>query len=298
MKRRAFTLVELLVVIGIIAVLIGILLPALSKARNQAAKLACASGIRQMAIACINYGIDNRGYLPDRYNGAGTPEDCYQVINGNKHYGAALLCNMVSDGAGGYKFLSRYVTDPKVFYCPSLAGTQPDFDYDAFNKPWSVGAGATAGNNDGHAGGTNDKYRISYLFNPHYKNQSDGSKAVAYPKIKDLPRERCLACEINYAPQYISHRDKSGPTWNVAFKDGHVASATSKYLFDAMNGKLSGLGQPGGDYGKNFKAYDDYCDIMETEAAGRDPRSSAIAPPTSWSPSAAPVGRVNHKNDF
>src|SRR5436305_5020337 len=103
MKRRAFTLVELLVVIGIIAVLIGILLPALSKARKSAAKVACASNLRQAALACITYSTENRGRLPTRYVSSGNyPEDCYVILNGNTHYSASLLCNMVSDGAGGY----------------------------------------------------------------------------------------------------------------------------------------------------------------------------------------------------
>ena len=61
-----FTLIELLVSISIIALLIALLLPALKQAHYQAQLAQCASQVRQMGIAAVAYGVDNRDYFPSR----------------------------------------------------------------------------------------------------------------------------------------------------------------------------------------------------------------------------------------
>src|SRR5882724_3461316 len=68
-SRRGFTLVELLVVIGIIALLVSILLPALNKAREDAKRVRCLSNERQLVMAWQMYASDNKGH----FAGANTP---------------------------------------------------------------------------------------------------------------------------------------------------------------------------------------------------------------------------------
>ena len=64
MRRRAFTLVELLIVVGLIAVLLSLLLPAVNRARQMAAQAGCAGNMRQIGMALTLYAQDNDGFFP------------------------------------------------------------------------------------------------------------------------------------------------------------------------------------------------------------------------------------------
>jgi len=128
--RIGFTLVELLVVIGIIAVLIAILLPALQKARSQAKTVQCASNLRQIGIALQIYTGANKGYLPPGF-GRTNPADANSPV----YNWTSLLVAQMDRGQGATNSAADLANATsttggfrKIFLCPELTGMFSEFD--------------------------------------------------------------------------------------------------------------------------------------------------------------------------
>jgi prepilin-type N-terminal cleavage/methylation domain-containing protein/prepilin-type processing-associated H-X9-DG protein len=112
--RCAFTLVELLVVIGIIAVLIAILLPVLSRSRAAANAVKCLSNLRQIGTGLVMYNTANNGYIIPAYNLPPLPGSMTNVTGGPSQSLDGWACILDREGM----VQSPEQNSNTVFFCP------------------------------------------------------------------------------------------------------------------------------------------------------------------------------------
>ncbi len=141
-NKKAFTLVELLVVVAIIALLVSILLPALGNARQQARNVVCASQIKQSSMAAFSYatGVSKNDRLPRGATGNGTDESDY--FNGN----SLSITNTIYEDS--FECIARFLEDTRIMVCPNaIKWYENDAEYNggrpfitAYNKSKSWNA--------------------------------------------------------------------------------------------------------------------------------------------------------------
>jgi prepilin-type N-terminal cleavage/methylation domain-containing protein/prepilin-type processing-associated H-X9-DG protein len=220
--RRAFTLVELLVTIAIIAILAALLLPALASGKAQGRRVACLSNLRQMGIAIQSYASDFNGSIPygpkappftspmDFYTSTGDPTSLLSLGSGSplgQPVGLGLL-------------LPQYLCDePKVVFCP---GSDQSLDADA--ELAKVGVTQAQGSYYyRHGGNTNlfDSFGVAPPTPDHLRLDNLGNNRNGL-SIRALAIDTQFLCPPGAAVYGIRpsthHQQRIA---NILFSDGH-----------------------------------------------------------------------------
>jgi prepilin-type processing-associated H-X9-DG protein len=224
----AFTLVELLVVLGITTVLIAMLLPTLSIARESARSAACASNLRQLHLASMLYANDNRGFLPPAH---------LDFITKNLHRWHGMRATVDEPFDFNGSLLKRYLQTPQIKKCPSFEFTPGGFEASAggygyndhylgssMEEPAPMGLGLQAY----EAQFVNAPARLSTIHRPA-ETIAFADAAFACPNLIEYSfLEPPLTGSGPADPSiHFRHRGRA----NVVWLDGHISSQRMEWTY-------------------------------------------------------------------
>jgi prepilin-type N-terminal cleavage/methylation domain-containing protein/prepilin-type processing-associated H-X9-DG protein len=220
--RRGFTLVELLVVVGIIAVLISLLLPALNKAREASKTTVCVAHLQQIGVAMAMYVNDYRGWPANSYYPLGYPPYGMGYQDFLSRYTKTLGCtadykyNYLGTQFGPMARLSWGAVQPTIFGCPSDNNEQNLSNCGSYSYNlgliWLVGSSSWATGNIWHPAG-------------NYKDQGDTALLVCGGGIGFFGQRIIWYYGDLYARRNDGATGNHNKGTNILFCDGHAAWA-------------------------------------------------------------------------
>ncbi len=233
-QRRGFTLVDVLVSLGVIAVLVGLMLPSLTSVRETGNRVVCSSNVRQSGLGLAMYCDDNRGFLPSsvyldnhQNEGGGFISTGAEMMTLRLEDPASFNAPDAWDGLGRL-YRAEYLLAPKVFYCPSHRGEHP---FALYADRWNQDQGEIVSNYHFRGEGPDGVRQIERIDPQTSALVTDGLRTVNDYNHK-------VGSNVLYADLSVRWFIDAGGSVSALLRDG------------------SGNGQEGGTYRDIWKTFD------------------------------------------